>query len=265
LSATSPPTTTLAKPVALLVDPSGRFLFVAANGAARVQAFLINQTTGALSPSMPNLSTAPQPTALAVDPTGSTLYVATIGGVPRFTGFTINQTGGAPLGASSPSPTSAVGGPTGLAVDPAASWSRGDMQLNALHTFPVATSVATVATTTPNSSAVGRQPVSLALDPLGRFVYVSSNIDATLSAFTPNRTFSNVAAGAVVSLGISPPRMPRTVLVDPSGQFVYVADEMGKVMAFRVNQTTGALTFIADFAVTAGGHPFALAIVRQPL
>ena len=267
LNATVAPMPASTRPVALLVDPSGRFLYVALNGSSRVRLYTINQTTGGLTQVSPDFTTAAQPTALAVDPTGTTLYVATIGGVPRVTSFTISQVDGT-LGASltGGSPAVPVGGYTGLGVDPTGMLVfAGDTQSNFINTYPVITSTATIATTSANSRTVGRNPVSIALDPLGRFLFVSSNIDKTLSPFTLDRNASNLTAGSGVVFGITVATLPRSVLVDPAGQFLYVADESGNVLGFTINQTTGALTSPKTFPVTAGGHPFALAIARQPI
>jgi 6-phosphogluconolactonase (cycloisomerase 2 family) len=270
LIATAPPVAVGAKPVALSVDPSGRFLFVANNGSNNVRAFTINQSNGQLTP--PAVSTfpmAPQPTSMLIEPSGTTLYLATVGGTPAISGFTIDQTAGL-LGGTGPSPSSVVTGYTALGVDVQGDYLFAGVTVgsvpasNFATTFLMNLSLGNIATPTGTSVIAGRQPISVAVDPLGRFVYTANNIDPGVSVFSINRAGSTLTPGMGLNFPLSaPPKSPRAVLVDPSGRFLYLAEESGSVFAFSINQTTGALTTIGS--VTAGTNPFALGIARLPI
>ena len=108
--------------------------------------------------------------------------------------------------------------------------------------------------------STGLLPTSAAVDPSGRFAYVTSShdddvsgytIDATTGALTPT-TGSPFAAG----------RGPQSVAVDPSGRFVYVANFLdNSVSGYAIDSTSGALTpmpgspFPASFPVSVAVDP----------
>jgi len=264
LSATAPAVAVGTKPVALAIDSSGRFLFVANNGSNNVQVFSINQSTGLLTASgAPVLAVGSQPTSMIVDPTGTTLYLSNLGGTFMLSGFTINQLIGG-LGGTGASPSIAVSGYTAVGADVRGDLVfGGDTASNLVTTFPVNTALANLASPTGVSASAGRQPVSVAVDPLGRFVYTANNIDASISVYSVNRSGSTLTPGTGVNLGLLPPKVPRAAIVDPSGQFLYVADEMGQIFSFTINATTGALT--GTGSVSAGNGPFALGVARLPI
>jgi 6-phosphogluconolactonase len=98
----------------------------------------------------------------------------------------------------------------------------------------------------PNQGQTG----SVAVDPLGKFVYVSSTRPSPeITAYT-----INASTGALTAISGSPFAAgdgPGQLAVDPSGKFLYEANEYGPggVFAFTINVTTGALTQVA-------GSPF---------
>ena len=115
---------------------------------------------------------------------------------------------------------------------------------------------------------VGIGPQSIAIDPAGKFLYVTNTNDGTVSAFTINATTGNLTAiaGSPFTSGpaIATPDEPAAAAVDPSGQYLYVANsDTANVSAFTINATTGVLTAVAGspFACTTGGEgPAAIAI-----
>ena len=63
------------------------------------------------------------------------------------------------------------------------------------------------------------------------------------------------ATGAPVAAGT----LPISLAIDPAGQFAYAAnDNSGDISAYAVDSTTGALSFIGNFA--AGNKPRSIAI-----
>lgn len=99
--------------------------------------------------------------------------------------------------------------------------------------------------------ATGLTPLSLAVDPAGRFAYVA-NAGNTVSAYA-----INAATGALTSVGGSPflaGLAPNSVVVDPTGKFVYVTNyDNNTVSIFTINAATGALT--AAGTVMTGLNP----------
>ncbi len=93
----------------------------------------------------------------------------------------------------------------------------------------------------------GTKPISVAVDPLGKFVYVANNGDSispsNVSAYT-----INASTGALTEVSGSPFGAgfnPYSIAVDPTGKFVYVAnDGSNSVSAYTINSGTGELTLI---------------------
>jgi 6-phosphogluconolactonase len=103
-------------------------------------------------------------------------------------------------------------------------------------------------TFTINSGAV--DPQSIALDPAGKFAYVASqgcDFSGYVSMYTINPT-----TGALTPIGPPVPsndEFTDSVTVDPFGKLAYVASsgnvwdiDLGSVVAYAINPTTGALT-----------------------
>lgn len=109
----------------------------------------------------------------------------------------------------------------------------------------------------------GQGPNSVAVDPLGRFAYVSNGANVaggnSVSAYTINAT-----TGALTSIGaVSAGTLPKSVTVDPSGRFAYVgSDYPPSVLAYTINASTGALTSIGSFP--AGSSNFITSISVDP-
>jgi 6-phosphogluconolactonase (cycloisomerase 2 family) len=241
-------------------DTAGKFLYTANQFGATgnsVTAYFITQigpNRGTLTPVNP-----PNPVpsgagafSVTVDPSGHFAYVGNVGN-NTVSGFGIDPG----TGALSPVPTSPFSGlpATGLqgvAVSPTDQFLYGAASgTNQVVLFPVDS-------TTGILNVAGRMlfspsnpindPVSVTLDPLGRFAYTANNtlpgagqgpgnvsvymVDPSNGALTWVENTANI--------GI-PGAGPSMVAVDPSGRFAYVSGG-GLVTAFTIDQTTGALT-----------------------
>jgi YVTN family beta-propeller protein len=91
--------------------------------------------------------------------------------------------------------------------------------------------------------SAGADPVSVAVDPSGKFVYVANNaVGNIVSGFTIDPSGAlTVIAGSPFSAG----KQPNWVAVDPSGKFAYVANAGDNtVSGYTINPVTGVLTTI---------------------
>ncbi len=113
---------------------------------------------------------------------------------------------------------------------------------------------------------LGTQPISVAVDPTGKFLYGSDFAGHSLLAYTINPATGKTTqiAGGNYPTGA---RLPYSVAVDPTGKFIYVANQQdslggtaGTISAFAINSATGALTAVAGSPFTAGVTPFAVAV-----
>jgi len=115
----------------------------------------------------------------------------------------------------------------------------------------------------------GKGPVSVAVDPLGRFLYTANMDDGTISVFhiRPNGRLTRVS-------DLSAGRMPKSLAVDPFGRFLYVTNldgnhgipdadgAVGHVRVFRIS-TNGTLPEVPGSPFPVGNVP--VCVVADPL
>jgi 6-phosphogluconolactonase (cycloisomerase 2 family) len=224
--------TTGPSPVALAIDSSGKFLFVANQGTAApgftpgyLSVFAIG-ASGTLTPvqaqvQLPNLQcptpqalSCPAPVALAITPSASFLYVT-------------------------------------------------DQSQNLLFTFSVdpVTGKLTPGSTLPAVST-DLAPSALAMNAAGTLLYVVNRDSESVSGFTISAD-NSANPGALTAIGGSFPTelSPVAAAVDPSGTYLYVADKTSNaVTGFRIKAVIGTLTALSNSPYSTGSAPDALAI-----
>ena len=94
-------------------------------------------------------------------------------------------------------------------------------------------------------------PISVAVDPSGKFAYVANFSPSNVSAYSINAVTGALSAvGAAVAAGKS----PVSVTADPSGKFAYVANvNSDDVSAYSINPATGALSAVGAAAAAGTG------------
>jgi 6-phosphogluconolactonase len=97
---------------------------------------------------------------------------------------------------------------------------------------------------------------NLAVDPLGRFLFVTNNVPGGVLAFTINQQ-----SGALTAVQNSPFSFSGSgslfgLAVEISGQFLYVSDQSNSaIVQFTINQTSGALVATGSAVSTTGLSP----------
>jgi 6-phosphogluconolactonase (cycloisomerase 2 family) len=85
----------------------------------------------------------------------------------------------------------------------------------------------------------GASPSSLAVEPTGRFAYVTNRNSSSVSVFAIN---PNTGALAAAGLPVDTVTGPISVTVDLSGKFAYVASDISDTIStFAINATTRLL------------------------
>jgi trimeric autotransporter adhesin len=213
-----------------LIDPYGRFLFVADQGNSSaanggIYVYTINQMTGALtlvtgSPFTSNLNV---PAGLAMDQSGTYLYASNYG----------NPT------ASPAAPGTTI---AGFQVDP-----------NAGTLTPLSTPTFT-------NSLSG--PYYMAWDPTGTYLYVANNYVAsganpTVSSFTLG---ANGALTSLTTTTVTGATAPLNVAVTPNGSYLYALDGVGGLYGFTLSSGTPSSTLISGSPYATGSAPTGIAI-----
>jgi len=232
---------TLCFPSSVVVDPSGKFAYIAngGGGSTGVAMFSINSTTGALT-SVGTIAAGDTPNSVAVDPSGKFVYVLNASDSPgsgNVSMYTITATTGA-LAAIG---TIAAGTePVSVAFDSAANFAyvvnfgSNDVSIYAINTTTgILTSLGTM--------TAGTNPLSVAVDPAGKFAYVVNFGSNDLSTYT-----INAATGALTSTGTTAAGMaPTSIAIHPSGKFAYVTNSgSNNVSMYSIDANTGALTLM---------------------
>ncbi len=251
------------KPFSVTVDPTGKFAYVANNGANpsgptyTLSGYTINATTGALTSMGPDVAGGTSsPNSITVHPTGKFAYVANSGG--NVSGYTINATTGVLTSAGSA--VAAGSNPQSIIIDPTGKFAyvanlAGINSPISAYSINATTGVLTSISSAIGNPTAGTDSTSITIDPTGKFVYVANFTSGNVSVFTLNAT-----TGALTSVGaVTAGSGPQSVTVDPSGKFAYVANWSGGVSAFTINATTGALTS-AGVELAAGSNPASVTV-----
>jgi 6-phosphogluconolactonase len=105
--------------------------------------------------------------------------------------------------------------------------------------------------------SAGAVASAIAIDPLGRFVYVSNFQGNSVSGFKSDQSTGGLLPITSYAAGTT----PVAVTVDPLGKFVYVANGFpNDVSGYAIDQTTCALTQITGSPFPTGSAPRSLAI-----
>jgi len=265
-------------PQSIAVDPTGKFAYVMNSGCdggvgSYVSMYTINPTTGVLASIGPPVSTygyGAYSESVTVDPFGKFAYV-TNSGDPWDYGdgadgnvamYTIDATTGALTS------TGTINGncpglcfPSSVVVDPSGKFAYvANANANtpggsAGSVFMYTINATTGALTSIGTIATGTDPVSVAVDPAGKFAYVTNSNSNDISMYTIDAT-----TGALTSIGtIATGTDPVSVAVDPAGKFAYVTNSNSNdVSMYTIDATTGALTPIGT--IPAALSPTSIAV-----
>jgi 6-phosphogluconolactonase len=255
----------------MAIDPTGRFLYVAnlgsnATDAGTVSMFIVNPSTGLLTPSSPaQVPTGFFPQGIAA----SSNFVYTANSDDNSVSmFTINTTNGL-LTALSPSETilppicescSLESSPDFVTFGPSGKFLYvTDQDNGSISTFAVNSQTGTLTPTNPPGANAGPDPWKVTFDPTGKFAYVPDEdlnnvwmytVDASTGTLTQNPA-SPVPAG----------NQPSYMAVHPSGKFAYVVNRYdGTVSMYNIEADTGTLVPNMPATVQAGSEPFSIAV-----
>jgi 6-phosphogluconolactonase len=228
-------------PSSLVVDPSGKFAYVATGGGSvpyNVGMYTIDATTGALT-SMGTIAAGTDPVAVAVDPSGKFAYVVNenVGSAGNVSMYAINAATGA---LTSIGTVAAGADPVSATVDPSGKFAyvtnsgSNDVSMYAIDaTTGTLTSMGTI--------AAGTDPISVAVDPFGKFAYVTNFSSNDVSMYTIDSTTGSLTVIGMMTVGLS----PTSIAIHPSGKFAYVTNSGSNDVSMYSIGSTGTLTLIA--------------------
>jgi 6-phosphogluconolactonase (cycloisomerase 2 family) len=248
-------------PESVAVDPSGKFAYVADTvgcvvpGLGEVSMYTIN-ADGTLA-LKGTIGPGPCPSSVAVDPLGKFAYAANEGDCGDFlvSSVSIYKINPAFNGILSLTGTIDAGAcPVSVAVAPDPSGRFGGfayvVDSEIFPPFFYGVFMYTIDPTTGNLTPIGSgsvvpgtQPRSVAVDPSGKFAYVTNSGSNNVSMYT-----INPINGALTPIGVGTipaGTSPASVAVDPSGKFAYVTNSgSNDISMYSIGTVTGALTLI---------------------
>ena len=108
----------------------------------------------------------------------------------------------------------------------------------------------------------GNEPTAVAIDPRGKFIYVTNSLDNSLSAYelTLATGVPTASVNATGSSNNGTSTQPVALAIDPAlGRFVYTANYLyNSVSGFRLDPTSGSLTATQSTPYTTGNKPTAV-------
>jgi len=219
-------------PQSVIVDPSGRYVYVANIGSNSISQYLIG-TNGILEPMIPasvpaGTHPSTQPWAVTVDPSGKYVYVANWG-TSDVSAYTIDRSTG------NLTQIDADSGPVGIQ----------------------------------NFHAVSRAD-SITVDPSGRYVYVANFANGTLdTSYNDNISQYSIGTNGFI-YQLTPPTVDaggssgsRSIAVNPNGKHAYVANESGDISQYEIATAIGAegsLSLLSAPTVSAGVSPYSVTV-----
>ena len=243
-------------PVALAIDPGGKFLFVANQVSNNISVFSIGSDAALTEvPGSPFPSS--DPVAVAVPSTGNFLYVADqLNSAVDI--FTFDSAGKLTL-QGFPLPLTSGTAPSAIAINPAGTMLYvSNAQTNNVSGFLIAKG----APNTPGDlipitgspfPTGGFKPVSATVDPSGQFLYVVDQDSNQISGFRIAATTGRLSA--TLNSPYNTGALPAFVAISPSNKFLYVTNAgAASISGYSVNPASGELA-PSSATVSTGSSP----------
>lgn len=169
-------------------DPSGRFVYVATRDSNCISSYSINLSTGALDAiSGSPFATDSKPHSIAIDPSGKYLYTANYGS-DKVNAYSITSTTGA---LSFIDRYDTGYDPLSVAVDPSGTFVyAANMNSNSISAYSINAGTGELAVISGSPFDIGPDcsiPVSVTVEPSGKFVYVVNNYTDNVQAYSINK------------------------------------------------------------------------------
>jgi 6-phosphogluconolactonase len=243
-------------PVALAIDPGGKFLFVANQLSNNISVFSIGSNAD-LSEVSGSPFPVTDPVALAVPSSGNLLYVADqLNSAIDI--FSFDSAGKLTL-LGFPVPLTAGTAPSAIAINPAGTFLYvTNAQTNNVSAF----TIAKAAPNTPGDlipiagspfATGGFKPVSATVDPSGQFLYVVDQGSNQISGFRIAPVTGRLSA--TLNSPYNTGALPTFVAISPSNKYLYVSNGgAASISGYKINPGSGELA-PTSATVSTGSSP----------
>ena len=273
-------------PIQLVVDPTGRFVYVANLESDDITAFSVDASTGTLTPlpgspfPIGTQASGQQAVALAIDPTGRFLYVSadnvTVDApANNLYEYTIDSLTGFLTAAASSSTAQGIL-VTWISFDPGGNYAyigQGGTSGSNLPILVYAVDFSSgLLTSVGEIQVASGQGYGTIVDPSGQFLYSFDPIEKDeIDAFTisSGNGLATEISGSPYAVG----PVPLDMGINPSGSFLYVvntnspyqttaipSEYEGSISAFTIDSETGALSAVSGSPFAAGINPISVVV-----
>ncbi|MBI1745554.1 MAG: beta-propeller fold lactonase family protein [Acidobacteria bacterium] len=252
-------------PAAIAADPSGQYVFVANRTSNTISAYTIDPVTGVLTESSYSpFSTDLGPQALTVDPSGRFLYVANQSS-NSVTIFPVQQifNGPSPM---TPVVQSIGGAPQAVSIDSTGLFlyvgfiATGTLDVN-VYQIDSNSGGLTLVSGSPFGS--GSNPYSIAVDPTGRFAYVTDSVLNQVAGFSISSP-ANGTPGALTPLipaTFGTGSIPTVIIINPAGQFAFVTSSGSNyITTYAIDPVTGLFGVNGYYYLNLDDNPYGISI-----
>jgi 6-phosphogluconolactonase (cycloisomerase 2 family) len=262
----------------MVAAPNGGFLYVASRQPDQIATFAIDPSQGGLTAVNSPVATGSAPCCMVASPNGSFIFLVDVGNQSLQT-FAVAPTTGVLTLASTLqlqnrgcTPSGVCPGGAELAVTPDSKYVYVlgyDVLNDTTYLTPYAVDPTTGALTAGTAISLNTSQASMAIDPLGRFLYLADSAasgslppaSATVTTYTIDST-----SGALASTSYTTTVASNAAFMEPdsTGNYLYLVSNAdyntadNDVIALAVDQTTGALSQIGA-AVPISAEPGAAA------
>ncbi len=258
---------TKTNPMAIAIDPTGKFAYVVNQSPQLISAYTVNGTTGALS-FVSSYGTGAAPVSVNVDPNGKFAYVVNLN-ANTLSAYSINASTGE-LTEAPGSPVAAGTVPTGRVIFDAAGKfayvaNRSSQDIYG-YSIDASTGALTPLAGSPFFVSGGGTAIwDAIIDPSGTYLYAVDAMWHKIYAYSING-----ATGALTSVAGSPFAFtatdPDNLAISPSGAYLFVSNNgSDSVTVFSINAGTGALAEAANSPFTTSPTQYPGALVVDPL
>ena len=251
-----------------------KFLYTTDNAGGKVHSYLVNPTTGAIKPTGQTPRWAHWgPTRAVSDKGGYRLYVINKGS-KDINAYFINRTNGY-LSSVPGSPFKIGQPPTDIKVHPTGHFvyvttlTGTSNPLSSVYAFHVQ-SDGSLQPVAGSPFATVNWAQTLAIDPQGKYLYVSSFPETSSPSTSKIDAYSiNTIDGALTPVPGSPYVEPNSqscangawdIAIHPSGNFLVIPNMCEGIVVYRIGRTTGTLSLISGSPFPA---PFPLEVVQS--
>jgi 6-phosphogluconolactonase (cycloisomerase 2 family) len=248
-------------PQNMVMDPGGKYLYVANATSNNISVFTIDSSTGGLS----QVTGSPfpigaSPLNMTISPSGSFLYVTSGTGQNNSSfgsilGFSVNAGTLLPI-----DQTSSDGqDPSGIAVDPKGAFLYVTNKVSDSIAIFAIKSTGVLAEVPGSALAdVNQGPVAVLVDPSGGYLYVANQGSSNIATYTIDSTtgFPTVVADSPFASEVN----PSFLAIDPVGKYLFVGNQQTSPGIQAFGNSGGSLNSI--FIYATGNTPSSIAVLQ---